>query len=817
MLLGSIIVPISPWIWLAAPVLVAAVVLMAWSYRRSPEIGTVHRMAFVLRLLGVLALLLCLIEPLWSGRHVVSGENLFLVVADNSSGMNVRDQGMARSRGEILKSAFDPDKSGWLGVLAENFQVREYVFDSQLHRTTDFSDLLFDGKASAIGGALQTIAQRYRGRPLAGVLLMTDGNATDVGEQFYDLSEVPPVYPVIVGADRPLKDISLTNVSVSQTSFEDAPVTIQADVEASDYAGKTIVLSLTESSGRVVEQQTRNISKSDEKHTFRFNVRPDRSGVLFYHLNAAELSSVGLGPPNRYGGAEPHPTSLNAFQVNDQDESPEQHQATSEATPANNKHTLVVDRGKGPYRILYVTGRPNWEYKFLRRAISEDEQIQLVGLIRVAVREPKYEWLGRTGELNNPLYRGFDNKDAEQAEQYDQPVLVRLGTRDEEELRDGFPRTAEDLFGYHAVILDDVEAGFFAYDQMELIRRFVAERGGGFLMLGGAESFREGDFNRTPIGQLLPVYLDRLPQTETIAGAKIHFNLTREGWLQPWARLRNNEQDEQQRLSAMPVFRVLNRLGAVKPGAQVVATVGGDSGGQFPALVVQRYGGGRSAALTIGDLWRWGMKQPDMRDDMNKFWRQALRWLIADVPNRISFQAAQNHDQANQPVVLQVRVRDKAFEPMNDVSIAMEVRDPNGQVIKLTAEPALNETGLFEAVYVPRRDGSYLARAVVADADGLEIGDAQTGWAVDLEAREFQSIRTNRPLLEKIASRTGGRVVELEGLESFARSLPGLKAPVMDTWIRPLWDVRGILPAVFLFVLMCFISEWALRRWKGMP
>jgi uncharacterized membrane protein len=793
MLLGSIIVPAGPWVWLAVLVLAAVVVLLAWSYRRSPEISAVHRIAFCLRLLGVLVLVLCLTEPLWSGRHVKSGANLFLVIADNSSGMNIRDQGMTISRGEILQSAFQAGKSDWLGTLADNFQLREYLFDSQLRRTTDFSELLFNGKASAIGRTLQTIAQRYRGRPLAGVLLMTDGNATDMGEQFYDLSGVPPVYPVVVGTDRPQKDISLANVSVSQTSFEDAPVTIQADVEASGYAGKTITLNLTESSGKVVEQQTRNISKSDEKHTFRFQVRPDRSGILFYRVE-------GVSPSNR--GQDARDTE------------------PSEATLANNTRTLVVDRGKGPYRILYVTGRPNWEYKFLRRAISEDEQIQLVGLLRVARREPKYEWRGRTGEVNNPLYRGFDNKDAEQAEQYDQPVLIRMyppGQEDQTELRDGFPKTAEDMFRYHAVILDDVEAEFFSQDQMDLLRRFVSERGGGFLMLGGAESFREGDFNRTPIGQMLPVYLDRLPRTETGTGTKIHFNLTREGWLQPWARLRDNEKDEQQRLSAMPAFRVLNRIGAVKPGARVVATVGDDSGGQFPALVVQRYGSGRSAALTVGDVWRWGMKQPDMRDDMNKFWRQTLRWLVADVPNRISFQAAQKRDQVNQPVVFQVRVRDKDFEPMNDVSIAIEVRDPNDQTAKLTAEPDLSETGLFEAVYVPRLDGSYFARAVVTDADGLELGEAETGWAVDLEALEFQSIRTNRPLLEKIARQTGGRVVELDALDSFVRSLPSLNAPVMDTWIRPLWDMRGILPAVFVFVLMCFVGEWALRRWKGMP
>ena len=789
MLLGSITIPESPWVWLAVPVLIVTVIILVWSYRRSAETGAIHKTAFCLRLLGMLVLVLCLMEPLWSGRRVKSGANLFVVIADNSSGMNVRDHGTTLSRGEILQAALKVNKSDWLGTLADNFQVRQYIFDSRLRRTTDFSELVFDGKASAIGVALRTITERYRGRPLAGVLLMTDGNATDMGEQFYDLSGVPPVYPVVIGGRRPLKDISLTNVSVSQTSFEDAPVMIQADVEASGYAGKTVVVSLTENSGKVVERQTQKISRNDEKQVFRFRLRPEKTGVLFYHLKVKEEIA--------------------------QDKLPDQLEAPSEATMANNKRTLVVDRGKGPYRILYVAGRPNWEYKFLQRAISEDEQVQMVGLLRVARREPKYDWRGHVGEDSNPLFRGFDNKDEEQTEQYDQPVLVRLNTRDAAELRDGFPKTQEELFGYHAVILDDVEAEFFSHDQMELLREFVAERGGGFLMLGGKESFQQGNFNRTPIGQILPVYLDRPAQQETVTRA--YLNLTREGWLQPWARLCDNEQDELQRLLEMPAFRVLNRVRAVKPGARVIAIVGDNPAQQFPALVVHRYGNGRAAALTIGDIWRWGMKQAKMRDDMNRFWRQTLRWLVADVPNRISLQATHKRDQVNQPVVFQVRVRKKNFEPMDNVSIAIEVRDPQGQNLRLTAEPVLTESGLFEATYIPRYNGSYLARAVVNDANGAEVGDAKTGWAVDLEAHEFRSIRTNRPLLERIARQTGGQVIELNALDSFVRSLPSRDAPITDTWIKPLWDLRGILPATFLLILMCFAGEWTLRRWKGMP
>ena len=150
-------------------------------------------------------------------------------------------------------------------------------------------------------------------------------------------------------------------------------------------------------------------------------------------------------------------------------------------------------------------------------------------------------------------------------------------------------------------------------------------------MLGGQESFHQGKYDRTPIEQVMPVYIDRLPK---IDHTHLRMNLTREGLLEPWARLRDNQQQEEERLSAMPEFRVLNRVQSVKPGASVIATVaptGSASTEQYPALVVQRFGNGRTAALMVGDLWRWGMKQPELREDMEKSWRQMLRRSITTI------------------------------------------------------------------------------------------------------------------------------------------------------------------------------------------
>ena len=776
------------WILFSLVILGILFATLIWSYKRASVIRHGNKAAFICKLLAILLLALLLIEPLWSGSRAKPGANLFVVVADNSGGMNVLDKGTEKSRAEILKEVVDPNDSKWLDNLAGNFQVRKYVFDSRLKRSIDFTEMTFDGKASSIGNTLQTIANRYSNRPLAGIILLSDGNATDMLDQQYDFSNMPAVYPVVIGSSETQKDISLNNVAVTQSSFEDAPVTIRADVEASGYSGKTITIDLLDNEGNPVESQTHNIGKDQQEKVFEFRVKPEETGVLFYNLSVKEQSEANSETAD-----------------------------SSEATQVNNQQTFMVDRGGGPYRILYVTGRPNWEYKFLRRAVSEDEQVELVALVRVAKREPKFNWIGHSGEDTNPLYRGFGNEEDENAEQYDQPVLIRLGVTEEntEELRDGFPVSEEELFKYHAIIFDDIEADFFNTIQMKLLREFVSERGGGFMMLGGLESFNSEDLDNTAIAQILPVYFDNLPRISS--AEQLHLDLTREGWLQPWARLRDNETDEKQRLSQMPDFRVLNRLASIKPGASVVASIVDEFSQEFPAVVIQRYGNGRTAALTVGDFWRWGMQDSQMHDDMDKFWRQTLRWLVADVPERISIQATSKPDQTNQPVVLRVNVQDEEFKSMDNVSVKIEVYDSLSDQTILRAEPVMDESGIFEAVYIPHSDGGYLAKAIVSDSEENEIGTAETGWASELDAIEFKSIKTNQALLEKIAQQTGGQVLAINELDSFVRDLPRKDVPVKEIWTRPLWDLPGFSQVVFLLILLLFIGEWVLRRWKGIP
>ena len=213
------------WLWPATGFLAVCAVILVWSYRTSPG-GRVRWVCLGLKVAGLTALALCLLEPLWFGQRARRGANLFAVVADNSQGMQIKDAGDTHSRGEALQKLVDPAQADWMATLGDTFDLRRYIFDTRLQTTTDFHELVFDGRSTAIGAALHTLAERFQGRPLAGVILLTDGNATDLHEPLPDLSKLPPIYPVVIGRRDPVRDVSIQQVAVSQTAFEDAPVSL---------------------------------------------------------------------------------------------------------------------------------------------------------------------------------------------------------------------------------------------------------------------------------------------------------------------------------------------------------------------------------------------------------------------------------------------------------------------------------------------------------------------------------------------------------------------------------------------------------------
>src|SRR4029453_13666853 len=138
----------------------------------------------------------------------------------------------------------------------------------------------------AMQTSLDALAQRFRGQPIAGVLLLTDGNATDLGGEMR-WKALPPIYPVALGTESGLVDLSVTRVSVSQTNFEASPVTITAEIGGQGVAGRKIAVRVLDESGKELERRVLTATAGAEPLAQRFLIKPEKPGISFYTVHAS--------------------------------------------------------------------------------------------------------------------------------------------------------------------------------------------------------------------------------------------------------------------------------------------------------------------------------------------------------------------------------------------------------------------------------------------------------------------------------------------------------------------------------------------------
>jgi len=795
--------------WLFPAVLAALVGLavILWLNRRRFREGWQGRLGPCCRILAWLLLSACLVDPLWSSLRPRSGANVLAVAVDVSRSLDVRPTASAPTRATEFTSLLNAGEAvqplGWLKRLEQDFQLRRYTISDRLQQTDSFENLRFEGSASALVSSLKSLRQRYAGQPLAGILLFTDGNATDISAELSELEGLPPVYPVLPSGELKLPDASVGTFTITQSAFDDAPVAIQVTPGTFNTNNSKLRMTLLSEDGTPLETQTRSTT---DPEPLRFRHRPVGSGTVFYRLQTALVDNEGT-------------------------------EFSDEVTLVNNSQLIAVQRPSSARRILYVSGRPNWDFKFLRRAVESDQQLQMTGLIRIARREAKFDFRGREGETSNSLFRGFDRADPDTVEEYDEPVLVRLNTQSADELQGGFPQTAEELFQYDAVVLDDLEADFFQADQMRLLYDFVSRRGGGFLMLSGQESFAQGGFDRTPIGELLPIDLSR---SAAFPRTGVRLELTRDGWLQPWVRLHSDEPAEQQRLERMPQFLTVNPSGYVRPGAQVMAEVRDAEGTVWPALIVQRFGRGRSGAVTVGDLWRWrlsegllqlqsqsvpsaktpssdtvsGTPSEDLSDHARAC-RQLMRWLVSDVPRRLDVAVKELPEQGTGSVRLTASVRGQDFEVRENADVRFKVTAPDGRKFELTGVPADAETGVFEAEISAAQEGAWRveATAILTNGTTPETLITNSGWASQPLQQELRSVQVRNDWLQELAAKTGGRLISLNDVNDLVKQLPTAAAPLQEIRSWPIWHSWW----VFLAAVLLLSIDWTLRRRGGLP
>ena len=71
--------------------------------------------------------------------------------------------------------------------------------------------------------------------------------------------------------------------------------------------------------------------------------------------------------------------------------------------------------------------------------------------------------------------------------------------------RYGLPETLEEMASFDAIVLADLPATSLTVRQMQMVKRYVTDLGGGLVMMGSENSFGLGGYYKTPVEEVLPL------------------------------------------------------------------------------------------------------------------------------------------------------------------------------------------------------------------------------------------------------------------------------------------------------------------------
>ena len=483
---------------------------------------------------------------------------------------------------------------------------------------------------------------------------MSDGADTSdvaLGDALLGLkAEKLPVFTVGVGSPQLTRDIQIDRVSTPKTVLKDASLMVNVVITQTGYSGRTVTVDV-EDEGRIVGSQQVQLPADGSPATARVRATVTDAGPRLFKFRVA--------------------------------------QQPDEVVPQNNVRESLIEVRDRKEKILYFEGEPRFEMKFIRRAIVDDKNLQVVALQRTA-----------------------DNK------------FLRLEVDDQDELLGGFPKTREELFSYRALILGSIEAAAFtgrpAPDDCGLrgpARRHAAHARRRALV-------RRGRLWRDAGGRCAAAR-DR-PKTRASEPAglfRLQVPPTRAGQAHAATQIAGTEAASPARWRDLPLVTAVNAPLQPKPGATVLLNGTDERGRTQPVLTWHQFGRGKAIAMTLQDTWQWQMHASISLEDQTheNYWRQLMRWLVDGVPGVVEARTTMDRVEPGEAVTIEAAVVDPTFVELNDATVIAHVARPGGGTLNVPLSWTGERDGQYRGTFVRTEAGSYEVTVDAARA-GKQIG-----------------------------------------------------------------------------------------------
>ena len=355
--------PMQPW---AIACCVLAAGAAAWlTYRKLQASRRAAVALGTLRTSVLLALVACIAGPQWTHTVREVERDCVVVLVDRSRSMQVTDGPLSRDA-SVQELLADPawDRLAqeryveWLG-----FHGTPVPFDPRSPATPE-------GWATDIGAALTAAQRASGGRPLAGIVLVSDGRSQRPvqRELLRELkSKSIPVLALPVGSADPVSDIAVTDAEGPARAFvrDQVPVTAVVQVRGRPPESSVVVELVDLDADRVLDARTVTPGElADGRLETTLVSSPTDAGRARWSVRVRPFDSDG-------------PRDL---------------------SPGNDERRVDVELVDRPLRVLYIEGYPRWEYRYLKNMLVREPSVEASVMLISADRDFAQEG-------NAPLYR----------------------------------------------------------------------------------------------------------------------------------------------------------------------------------------------------------------------------------------------------------------------------------------------------------------------------------------------------------------------------------------------------------------------------
>jgi len=446
----------------------------------------------------------------------------------------------------------------------------------------------------------------------------------------------------------------------------------------------------------------------------------------------------------------------------------------------------VLDKRK---RVLLIAGAPTWEFRAVQRLLLREKSIACSSWLQTL--DPGRPQEGDPGA-----------------------TIKTLPPADSETQRREFFDT------YDAVALFDVNPQELSPAWIDMLKKFINEKGGGLLFVAGPKY--SGDFLANPqlagIRDLLPVKLGDLQENELQSLLSTN---TREAPLkvlpqnvdQPLMMLHSSAAESRNIWGRLPGIYWSFPVAGPKETATVLIEHGDPAMRSRPLLVTTRSGAGRVLYMGFSGTWRWRRIGHDA-EYFNRYWRQAFRHLFSvrteagRRPGEVSVE--REVYQIGNPVTVTAKLRQPggAAVLVDEVTAALTISGGEGEQQVVRLKPVKNQPGSYETTLIARDEGIHRLQLQLPPGLTSE-SPIFAEYTVKMPSAESENVWLNRPLLVKLATLSGGAYFEayqtallVDQLQRKTRGQRVAGDPI------PLWDNWVLL--VLLVGLLAV--EWSVRK-----